>query len=142
MKRTRTFLVVARKYGLLLSILAVPLLIAAENGFPTWEDYNAETDSIAGIWISSQQNSPEDNPYIWTETITPLDDTGMRYAYRAWSPNPGVNYGWLGLTESRVHGLALGQLVQTLARQRFPKTAPCLKMECGSFTIPSMYWTL
>jgi len=113
MKRTRTFLVVARKYGLLLSILAVPLLIAAENGFPTWEDYNAETDSIAGIWISSQQNSPEDNPYIWTETITPLDDTGMRYAYRAWSPNPGVNYGWLGLTESRVHGLALGQLVQT-----------------------------
>lgn len=113
MKRTNKFWAAARKYGLLLLLLAVPLLIAAENGFPLWEDYNAEADSIAGIWISSQQNSPEDNPYIWTETITPLDDTGMRYAYRAWSPNPGVNYDWLGLTESRVHGLALGQLVQT-----------------------------
>jgi len=49
MKRTIAILAVVRKYGLLLSILAVPLLIAAENGFPTWEDYNAETDSIAGI---------------------------------------------------------------------------------------------
>ena len=113
MQRTNKFWAAARKYGLLLLLLAVPLLIAAENGFPLWEDYNAEADSIAGIWISSQQNSPEDNPYIWTETITPLDDTGMRYAYRAWSPNPGVNYDWLELTESRVHGLALGQLVQT-----------------------------
>ncbi len=113
MERTSKFMAIARRYGFLLLLLTVPLLIAAENGFLSWEEYNAEADSIAGIWISSQQNSPEDNPWIWTETITPLDDTGTRYAYRAWSPNPGVNYDWLGLTESRVHGLALGQLVQT-----------------------------
>jgi hypothetical protein len=102
MERTSKFMAIARRYGFLLLLLTVPLLIAAENGFLTWEEYNAEADSIAGIWISSQQNSPEDNPWIWTETLTPLDDTGTRYAYRAWSPNPGVNYDWLELTESRV----------------------------------------
>ncbi|HCO95850.1 MAG TPA: hypothetical protein DIU00_18235 [Phycisphaerales bacterium] len=64
MKRTSKLMVVVRRYGIFLSILAVPLLIAAEKGFPTWEDYNAEADSIAGVWISSQQGSPEDNVWI------------------------------------------------------------------------------
>jgi len=113
MKRTSKVLIVARKYGLLLSILAVPLFIAAENGFPTWEDYNAEADSIAGVWISSDRNTPEDNTYLWTETITPLDNTGRRYAYQAWSPNPEANWSGIGLTGVRVHGHALGELVQT-----------------------------
>ena len=113
MKRTRTFYTIVRKYGLLLSILAVPLLIAAGNGFPTWEDYNAEVDGIAGCWIASQQNTPEDNPWIWTETLTPLDNDGTRYAYQAWSPNPEANWSGIGLTGVRVHGHALGQLVQT-----------------------------
>ncbi len=103
----------ARRYGLLLSILAVPLLIAAENGFSTWEDYNAAADSIAGTWISTQQNTPEDNVWIWTETLTPLDDTGTRYAYRGSSPNGSVHEGMLGLSGVRVPGLALGEFVQT-----------------------------
>lgn len=113
MKRTSKLLVVARKYGLLLSILAVPLLIAAENGFPTWEDYNTQADSIAGTWISGQQTSPEDNPWIWTETLTPLDNTGTRYSYRGSSPNGSVHEGMLGLSGVRVPGLALGEFVQT-----------------------------
>jgi len=113
MKRTSTILAVARKYGLLLSILAVPLFIAAENGFPTWEDYNAQADSIAGCWVASDRNSPEDNTWIWTETITPLDSAGTRYAYQAWSPNPEANWSGIGLTGVRVHGHALGELVQT-----------------------------
>ena len=113
MKSASTFLTVARKYGPLLSLLVVPLLIAAGNGFPTWEDYNTEVDGIAGCWISSDRNSPEDNTWIWTETITPLDSDGMRYAYQAWSPNPETNWSGLGLTGVRIHGHALGQLVQT-----------------------------
>jgi len=113
MKRTNKFWAAARKYGLLLLLLAVPLLIAAENGFPAWEEYNAEVDGIAGCWIASQQNSPEDNPWIWTETITPLNSAGTRYAYQAWSPNPEANWSQIGLTGVRVHGHALGQLVQT-----------------------------
>lgn len=113
MKRTQTIFTVARKYGLLVSCLAVPLFLAAHGGFPTWHEYNASADSIAGVWINSSQNSPEDNPYLWTETITPLDNTGTRYAYRAWSPNPEANWSQLGLTGVRVHGHALGQLVQT-----------------------------
>jgi len=113
MKRISTFLAVARKYGLLFSILAVPLLIAAENGFPTWEDYNAQADSIAGCWVASDRNSPEDNTWIWTKTITPLDSAGTRYAYQAWSPNPEANWSGIGLTGVRVHGHALGELVKT-----------------------------
>lgn len=113
MKRISTFLTVARKYGLVFLFLAVPLLIAAENGFPTWEDYNAEADSIAGTWISTQQTSPEDNVWIWTETLTPLDNTGMRYAYRGSSPNGSVHEGMLGLSGVRVPGLALGEFVKT-----------------------------
>ncbi|HUT45098.1 MAG TPA: hypothetical protein VMX36_02385 [Sedimentisphaerales bacterium] len=113
MKRTSTFLAVARKYGLLLSILAVPLFIAAENGFPTWEDYNADAGSIAGIWISSQQGSPEDNVWIWTETLTPLDNSGTRYAYRGSGANGTVHEGMLGLSGVRVPGVALGEFVKT-----------------------------
>jgi hypothetical protein len=113
MKGKRTFLATARKYGLLLSLLAVPLLLAANGGFPSWQEYNASADSIAGVWVNSSQNSPEDNPYLWTETITPLDNTGTQYAYQAWSPNPEVNWSQLGLTGVGVHGHALGELVQT-----------------------------
>ena len=113
MKRTSKLMAVARKYGLLLSIMAVPLLIAAENGFPTWEDYNAEAGSIAGIRISSQQGSPEDNVWIWAETLTPLDNSGMRYAYRGSGPNGSVHEGMLGLSGVRVPGVALGEFVQT-----------------------------
>jgi hypothetical protein len=113
MKSTRTFISVAGKYGLLLSLLAVPLFIAANGGFPSWQEYNATADSIAGVWISSDRNTPEDNAYLWTETITPLDNTGRRYAYQAWSPNPEANWSGIGLTGVRVHGHALGQLVQT-----------------------------
>jgi hypothetical protein len=113
MKRISKLLAVARKYGLLFLLPAVPLLIAAENGFPTWEDYNAQADSIAGCWIATDRNSPEDNPWIWTETITPLDSAGTRYAYQAWSPNPEANYSGIGLTGVRVHGHALGELVRT-----------------------------
>lgn len=113
MKRTKAFSAVARQYGLLGCVLTVPLVLAANGSFPTWQEYNATADTLGGVWISSAQNSPEDNPWIWTETLTPLDSAGTRYAYRAWSPNPGVNYDWLGLTESRVHGLALGEFVQT-----------------------------
>ena len=113
MKDLKTLSATVRKYGFLLTVLAIPLLLAAQIVFPTWQDYNASAGSIAGVWISSQQNSPEDNPWIWTETLTPLDSTGTRFAYRAWSPNPGVNYAWLGLTETQVHGLALGEFVQT-----------------------------
>jgi hypothetical protein len=112
MKRTNTLFTVAQKYGLFLCLLAVPLLWAADL-FPTWQEYNATADSIAGTWVSSAQNSPDDNPYLWTETITPLDNTGTRYAYQAWSPNPEVVWSTLGLTEARVHGHALGELVQT-----------------------------
>jgi len=39
MTRTHTFLTMARKYGLLLSLLVVPLLIEADISFPSWEDY-------------------------------------------------------------------------------------------------------
>jgi hypothetical protein len=113
MTRTNTFLTKVRQYGLLLPILAVPLLIAAENGFPTWEEYNAEADSIAGTWIRTQQTSPEDNVWIWTETLTPLDNTGMRHAYRGSGPNGSVHEGMLGLSGVRVHGLALGEFVKT-----------------------------
>jgi hypothetical protein len=113
MKRTRTILAVVRRYGLLLTILAVPLLIAAENGFPTWEDYNAEADSIAGIWMSSQQGTPEDNVWIWTETLTPLDNSGTRYAYRGSGANGTVHEGMFGLSGVRVPGVALGEFVKT-----------------------------
>jgi hypothetical protein len=113
MKRTSKLLAVARKYGLLFLLLAVPLLIAAENGFPTWEDYNTEADSITGTWISTQQASPEDNVWIWTETLTLLDNTGMRYAYRGSGPNGSVYEGMLGLSGVRVPGLALGEFVKT-----------------------------
>jgi hypothetical protein len=113
MKRTRTILEVVRRYGLLLTILAVPLLIAAENGFPTWEDYNAEADSIAGIWMSSQQGTPEDNVWIWTETLTPLDNSGTRYAYRGSGANGTVHEGMFGLSGVRVPGVALGEFVKT-----------------------------
>ena len=113
MTRTRTFLTIARTYGPLLCLLAVPLLIAADITYPTWQDYNDSADSIAGVWISSDLNNLEDNAYLWTETITPLDNTGQRYAYRAWSPNPEANWSTLGLTGVRVHGHALGELVQT-----------------------------
>lgn len=113
MKGTRTFWSMARRYGPLLSLLAVPLVLAANGGFPTWEEYNATADSIAGVWVNSDRNTPEDNAYLWTETITPLDNTGRRYAYQAWSPNPEANWSGLGLTGVRVHGHALGQLVQT-----------------------------
>ena len=113
MKRASTFLTIARKYGLLLSLLVVPLLIAADITYPTWQDYNVSADSIAGVWISGQQSSPEDNPWIWTETLTPLDDTGMRYAYRGSSPNGSVHEGMLGLSGVRVPGVAIGEFVQT-----------------------------
>jgi hypothetical protein len=113
MKRTSTFWTIARKYGPVLSLLAVPLLIAADITYPTWQDYNASADSIAGVWISGQQSSPEDNPWIWTETLTPLDDTGMRYAYRGSSPNGSVHEGMLGLSGVRVPGVAIGEFVQT-----------------------------
>ncbi len=113
MKRTNTFLTIARKYGPLLSLLVIPLLIAADISFPSWEDYNASADSIAGVWISGQQTSPDDNPWIWTETLTPLDDTGMRYAYRGSSPNGSVHEGMLGLSGVRVPGVAIGEFVQT-----------------------------
>ncbi len=111
MKRTHTFSV-ARKYGLVLCLLAVPLLWAADI-FPTWQEYNATANSIAGTWVSSQQFSPDDNAWLWTETITPLDNTQTRYAYQAWSPNPEANYSYIGLTGVKVHGQALGELVQT-----------------------------
>jgi len=113
MKRTRSIFTVARKYGLLLSLLAVPLLLAAHGGFPTWQEYNESNDSIAGCWISSQQNTPEDNIWIWTETLTPLDNTGTRYAYRGSGANGSVHEGMLGLSGVRVPGVALGQFVQT-----------------------------
>jgi len=113
MKRISTFLTIVKRYGPLLSLLVVPLLIAADITYPSWQDYNASADSIAGVWISSQQTSPEDNPYIWTETLTPLDDTGMRYAYRGSSPNGSVHEGMLGLTGVREPGVALGEFVQT-----------------------------
>ncbi len=113
MKCTSTFFVTAREYGPLLSLLIVPLLIAADISFPSWEDYNASADSIAGVWISGQQNSPEDNPWIWTETLTPLDGAGTRYAYRGSSPNGSVHEGMLGLTGVRVPGVAIGEFVQT-----------------------------
>ena len=113
MKTKMRFPRVARKYALGLCLLAVPLFLAASSGFPSWEEYNATADSIAGVWVSSQQNTPEDNPYLCTETITPLDNTGRRYAYQAWCPNPQVNWSTIGLTGVRVQGLALGQLVQT-----------------------------
>jgi hypothetical protein len=113
MKRTSKLLAVARKYGLLLLLPAVPLLIAAENGFPIWEDYNAQADSIAGVWMSTQQSAPEDNIWIWTETLTPLDNTGTRYAYRGSGPNGSVHEGMLGLSGVRVPGQALGEFVKT-----------------------------
>ena len=113
MKTNVAFPKAARKYALGLSLLAVPLFIAASGAFPTWEEYNATADSIAGVWISSDLNNPEDNAYLWTETITPLDNTGQRYTYQAWSPNPEANWSGLGLTGVRVHGHALGQLVKT-----------------------------
>jgi len=113
MKRKSTFLVIARKYGFLLSLLVVPLMIGADISFPSWEDYNASADSIAGIWMSSQQNTPEDNVWIWTETLTPLDNTGTRYAYRGSGPNGSVHEGMLGLSGVRVPGVALGEFVQT-----------------------------
>jgi hypothetical protein len=113
MKGTSTFSAVARKYGLLLSLLAVPLFLAANGGFPTWQEYNASADSIAGVWMSSQQGTPEDNVWIWTETLTPLDGAGTRYAYRGSSPNGSVHEGMLGLSGVRVPGQALGQFVQT-----------------------------
>jgi len=113
MKGTRTFWSMARRYGPLLSLLAVPLVLAANGGFPTWEEYNATADSIAGVWISTQQGTPEDNVWIWTETLTPLDNTGTRYAYRGSSPNGSVHEGMLGLSGVRVPGLALGEFVQT-----------------------------
>ena len=113
MERTSKLLIVARKYGLLLSILAVPLFIAAENGFPIWEDYNAEANSIAGVWMNTQQGSPEDNVWIWTETLTPLDDSGTRFAYRGSGPNGSVHEGMLGLSGVRVPGQALGEFVKT-----------------------------
>jgi hypothetical protein len=80
MKHSRTFLTIVKRYGPWLCLLVVPLLIAADISFPSWQDYNDSADSIAGVWISTQQSSPEDNVWIWTETLTPLDDTGMRYA--------------------------------------------------------------
>ena len=113
MKGTRTFWSMARKYGFVLSLLAVPLVLAANGGFPTWEEYNATADSIAGVWISTQQTAPEDNVWIWTETLTPLDNTGTRYAYRGSAPNGSVHEGMLGLSGVRVPGLALGEFVQT-----------------------------
>jgi hypothetical protein len=113
MKGARSFLATARKYGPLLSLLVVPLVLAANGGFPTWQEYNTTADSIAGVWVSSDRNTPEDNTWIWTETITPLDSTGTRYAYQAWSPNPEANWSEIGLTGVRAHGHALGQLVQT-----------------------------
>jgi hypothetical protein len=113
MKGARSFLATARKYGPLLSLLVVPLVLAANGGFPTWQEYNATANSIAGVWVSSARNTPEDNTWIWTETITPLDSTGTRYAYQAWSPNPEANWSEIGLTGVRAHGHALGQLVQT-----------------------------
>lgn len=113
MKGKRTFLAVARKYGLLLSLLVVPLCLAAHGGFLTWQEYNATANSIAGVWMSSQQGTPEDNVWIWTETLTPLDNTGTRYAYRGSSPNGSVHEGMLGLSGVRVPGQALGQFVQT-----------------------------
>jgi hypothetical protein len=113
MKNTRTFKNAARKYILVPAILAIPLLVGAQVGFLTWQEYNETVDSIAGTWISSQQNSPEDNALIWTEVITPLDNTGTRYAYQASSPNPQANWSFLGLTGVQMHGQALGELVQT-----------------------------
>ena len=113
MKDRRTLSAPAKKYGCLLAVLAVPLLLLAQGVLPTWQDYNATANSIAGVWVSSDRNTPEDNAYLWTETITPLDNTGQRYAYQAWSPNPEVNWSAIGLTGVRVHGHALGQLVQT-----------------------------
>ena len=113
MKKTQTFSTVARKYSLLLCLLAVPLLVGAEVGFLTWQEYNETADSIAGTWISSQLNSPEDNALIWTEIITPLDNTGTRFAYQALSPNPQANWSFIGLTGIQIHGQALGELVQT-----------------------------
>jgi hypothetical protein len=113
MKRTRTFLTIVKRYGPWLCLLVVPLLIAADISFPSWQDYNDSADSIAGVWISTQQSSPEDNVWIWTETLTPLDDTGMRYAYRGSSPNGSVHEGMLGLSGVRVPGVAIGEFVQT-----------------------------
>ena len=112
MKRTPTHFAVTRKYGLVLILLAVPLLWAADL-FPTWQEYNASANSIAGTWVSSQQNSPEDNPLVWTEIVTPLNSTGTRFAYQALSPNPQANWSFIGLTGVRMHGQALGELVQT-----------------------------
>jgi len=113
MEKRRTLFTVVRKHGLLLSLVAVPLLMAAYGGFPTWQEYNESNDSIAGVWISSQQNTPEDNIWIWTETLTPLDNTGTRYAYRGSGANGSVHEGMLGLTGVRVPGVALGEFVQT-----------------------------
>jgi hypothetical protein len=113
MKGARSFLATARRYGPLLSLLAVPLVLAANGGFPSWQEYNATANSIAGVWISTQQTAPEDNVWIWTETLTPLDNTGTRYAYRGSGPNGSVHEGMLGLSGVRVPGLALGEFVQT-----------------------------
>ena len=113
MTRTSTFSTILRRYSPLLCLLVVPLLIAADISFPAWQDYNAAADSIAGVWISGQQTSPEDNPWIWTEVLTPLDDTGTRYAYRGSSPNGSVHEGMLGLTGVREPGVAIGEFVQT-----------------------------
>ena len=49
MKTNVAFPKAARKYALGLSLLAVPLFIAASGAFPTWEEYNATADSIAGV---------------------------------------------------------------------------------------------
>jgi len=113
MKGTRTFAGTIGRYGLLLSLLTVPLVMAAASAFPSWQEYNASNTSIAGVWISTQQNSPEDNVWIWTETLTPLDNTGTRYAYRGSGPNGSVHEGMLGLSGVRVPGQALGEFVQT-----------------------------
>ena len=113
MKTNVRFPRVAGKYVLGLSLLAVPLFIAASSGFPTWQEYNATANSIAGVWISTQQSAPEDNIWIWTETLTPLDNTGTRYAYRGSGPNGSVHEGMLGLSGVRVPGQALGEFVKT-----------------------------